>query len=205
MNNWNISGEVLRHGIKGSKYPKLWIQVELQSPIPSISENKLFISFDLDPNPSSKAGKAGEYIKNKLENSNYFFLQEGLIAMVQTSKKLDNGEWQNEDVIGFKGRLNNLSLSNNSFDNINMGLACGIVSKYNHDQEKKIERFIIEEKYRNVKTGEWKSRPIPILREEVSESNPLIGKKVFVFAKLCGATPEGEAKIFGLSKKLIIT
>lgn len=205
MNNWNISGEVLRHGIKGSKFPKLWIQVGLQSPHPSISENKLFITFDLDPNPNSKAGKAGEYIKSKLENSNYFFLQEGLVAMIQVSKKLDNGDWQNDDVIGFKGRLNNLALSNNSFDDINMGFACGIVSKYSYDIDKKLERFIVEEKYRNVKTGEWKSRPIPILREQTEEPNSLVDKKVFVFAKLCGVTPEGEAKVFGLSKKLIIT
>jgi len=197
MNIWNLSGEVLRHGIKGSKYPKLWIQVGTSSPRESgINDNKLFINFDLDANPQSPLSKIGEFIKNKLNTSTQIFVSEAMVANIQTSKKDAEGNWTNEDIIGVRGRVSNIALSNVRHPVINDGIVKGAVTKYFYNPETKEEKFIVADKYRNVKTNEWKTRDVPVMRRSVEDPINLASKYVFVKGTLCGTTLTGESKTF---------
>ncbi len=204
MNSWSISGEILKFGVKGQKYPKLWIQVELPTCSPNITENKFFVNFDIDPNPNSKKGKAAAYIKAKLKDHRFFFLADATIANVQTSKKLEDGTWQNEDVVGVRANISNLVLSKERYAECNVGMASGIVSLWNHDPTSNIEKFITMDSYRNVSTGEYKDRPIPVLHENPANIADLSKKKVFTVGKLCGQTPSGESKVFALAKTVIV-
>ena len=206
MNTWNLSGEVLRHGIKGSKYPKLWIHVGISSPKGSgINDNKVFINFDLDDNAQSPLGKVGEYIKNKLTSNNQIFISEAMVAPIQTSKKDVDGNWSNEDITGVKGKIRNITLSNTRYPVINSGIAKGAVTKYLYNPATKEEKFVVADKYRNVKTNEWKARDVPILRREVEDPLNLTDKYVFVEGNLCGITLTGESKTFIWANQLIVT
>jgi len=203
MNTWFLAGEVLKHGVKGSKqYPTLWIQTSIISPDASIQGNKCFINFSMDANLNSKNGRIGEAIKNKLETCKFFFLQDAMIALITTGKKNDKGEWENEEVPGVRAKLHNLSLSLNRFDDINTGIVSGTVSKYKSDGA--VEKFIVDERYRNPKTNEWKTRPIPILNT-TPIGKDITGSSVFVQAALCGTTPNRESKTFGWAKRIILT
>lgn len=205
MNTWNFSGEIVNHGVKGQKFPKLWLQVLLPSVYTGSNfDNKFFINFDVDPNTSSRAGKLYSYVSNKLKTDRFFFLSDATIAFVQVSKKLPDGSWENEDVIGVKGKLGNLCLSSNRFDNINMGIAEGKVSSWTYDNQSNQEKFIVDDIYRNVKTGEMKTRIIPILNENPPAAIDLTNKKVFTAARISGVTLDGQSKIHCVSKNLIV-
>jgi hypothetical protein len=206
MNSWNISGEVLRHGIRGSKFPKLWIQISLPSPKRStLSDNKIFINFDLDTNLQSSTGKVGEFIKNKLNSCRYIFVSECMVTKIQTSKKDEAGNWTNEDIVGVKGKIGNIVLSTAPYPIINSGVAKGAVTKYNYNPDTKEEKFIVADKYRNIKTNEWNTRDVPIMRCEVESPVNLTSKYVFVEGTLCGTTLTGESKTFIWSNNLIVT
>lgn len=210
MNVWCLSGEVLKFGVKGGQqYPKLWIHVLASAPKDSgIQDNKIFVNFDLDPNNTTKRGRSSEFVKNRLEQGDRFiFVPDCMITMISSSKKGANGEWTKEEIIGVKSKVENIVLATDRFDDINSGFVRGPVQKYYFDSENNLEKFIIEERYRNPKTNEWKSRSIPILNKVTSSQNQvdLTGKFVFVFAAMCGSTPTGENKTFGWAKKLIIT
>jgi len=206
VNTWNLSGEVLRHGIKGSKYPKLWIHIGTSSPRGSgISDNKIFINFDLDANAQSPSGKIGEYVKNKLTSLSQIFISEAMVAPIQTSKKDADGTWSNEDITGVKGRIRNISLSETRYPIINSGIAKGAVTKYLYNPQTKEEKFIVADKYRNVKINDWKARDVPILRREVESPLDITGKYVFVEGTLCGTTLTGESKTFIWANQLIVT
>lgn len=206
MNIWNLSGEVLRHGIKGSKYPKLWIHVGTSLPKGSgLSDNKIFINFDLDANEQSPAGKVGAYIKNKLNSANQIFISEAQVANIQKSKKDSEGNWTNEDVVGVKGKIRNIALSDSQYPIMNSGLAKGAVTKYFYNSETKEEKFIVADKYRNVKTNEWKTRDVPIMRPGVENPIDLTSKYVFVEGTLCGTTLTGESKTYIWANNLIVT
>lgn len=204
MNSWALSGEVLKHGIKGSKYPKLWVLLSVPAPKDSnITDNKLFINFDLDPNKSSPRGKVGDYIVNKLKSSNFMFVSDVIITKVQVSKKLDNGEWENEEMVGLKGNIKNISLDRNRFEVINSGFASGNIGACSSSDAN--SRLIIEDKYRNVATGEWKTRDIPVYKANWNAPSDLSGKSTFVEGTVCGVTPSGENKVFVWANKLILT
>ena len=211
MNVWCISGEVLKYGVKGGQqYPKLWIHVLTSSPKDSaIQDNKIFINFDLDPNNTTKKGRSSEFIKSRLEQGDRFiFVPDCMVTMINSSKKTANGEWTKEEIIGIKSKVENIVLSNDRFDDINLGLVRGPAQKYYFDAENNLEKFVVEERYRNPKTNEWKSRTIPILNKLASGQQPqgdLGGKFVFVQAAMCGVTPSGENKTYGWAKKLIVT
>lgn len=203
INSWNVTGEVLRFGVKGKQYPKLWVQLQLPLPKNStLSENKVFVNFDLDPNTSSKNGKIGQFIQSKLETAKFACLTDATIAYINTSKKLEDGTWANEEVIGIRGKLLHFNLSDNRYPIINHGFAKGIASKYNFNNKE--ERFIIDDKYRNPKTNEWKTRHIPVLDTNVDSPVDLTGKSVFVSGSLCGTTPSGESKVFVWTDKKIV-
>ena len=201
MNIWNFSGEVLKHGIKGTKYPKLWLQVRL--PHPSgwvLDNNNLFLNFDFDANPSTKGGKICSYIKDRLDKDRFFFLHEAFVTGIQIGKKVGE-EWINEEVPGIKGRVSNLKLSSKPFQDINIGLVQGTVSQYFYNEEENVSKFIVEDRYRNPKDNTWKSRKIPLLLPVKMED--LTGKQVFAQAAICGKTPQKIDKVYGLVKKLI--
>jgi hypothetical protein len=208
MNVWNLSGEVLKWGVKGgAQYPKLWIHIQCPSPKNStITDNKIFLNFDLDPNNTTKRGRSSEFIKARLEKGDRFiFVPEAMITMISSSKKGADGQWTKEELIGAKSKVENIVLSTDRFDDINIGFVRGPVQKYYYDQENDLQKFIIEEKYRNPSTNEWKSRIIPILVKLPSSKDDLTGKFVFVQASMCGVMPNGENKTYGWANKLIVT
>jgi len=206
MNIWNLSGEVLRHGIKGSKYPKLWVHVGTSSPTGSgINDNKFFVNFDLDTNLQSANGKVGEFVKNKLQTAKFVFISEAMVADIQKSVKDSDGNWTNEYVTGVKAKIKNIKLSDERYPVLNDGIAKGAVSKYYYDPASKIEKFIVEDRYRNVKTNEFKTRDIPVMRQGVENPEDLSGKYVFVKGTLCGTTLTGESKTFIWANLLIKT
>lgn len=205
MNSWNLAGTILKHGIMGKEYPKLWVQVELNAPKElTLPNNKFFINFDLDNNPSSKNGRAGEYVKSRLTTHTFFFIHDAMIAKLSKSKKQEDGTWTKEEIIGVKGKISNITFYNKRVEAINLGLVQGKVLSFNHDTTTNTSKFLVEERYRNVKTGEWKSREIPLLHIG-SVGEDLTNKYVFVTAFLCGTTPDNQSKIYGLVKNLIIT
>ncbi len=199
MNIWNFSGEILKHGMKGTKFPKLWIQVRLPHPQGWVlPENTFFVNFDFDANPSTKSGKISAFVKDRLSKDRFCFLSEAMIAPIQTSKKVGE-EWQTEEVTGIKGRLGNLKLSSKPFVDINIGLVQGSVSQFALTDT--TTKIIVEDRYRNPKDNTWKSRKIPLLLPFSAEDRT--NSQVFVQAALCGKTPDNQSKVYGLVKKLI--
>lgn len=199
MNIWNFSGEVLKHGIKGTKFPKLWIQVRLPHPQGWVlKDNTFFVNFDFDNNPTTKSGKISAFIKDRLEKDRFFFLSEAMIAPIQTSKKVGD-EWINEEVTGVKGRVGNLKLSSKPFPDINLGIVQGAISQ-SAVSENSVTKIIVEDRYRSPKDNTWKSRKIPLL---LSSSEELPNTSIFAQACLCGKTPENTDKVYGLIRKLI--
>lgn len=206
MNVFNLSGEVIRHGVKGKQWPKLWVQVSASSPQGSgLNDNKLFINFDLDANLQSPVGKIGEYIKNKLDSSRYIFMSEVMVTKLPTSKKGDDGNWIKGEIIGAKGKVRNIQLYTTIPPVINTGFASGNVMRYNFNEETKEEKFIVGDRYRNVKTNEWKTRDIPVLRSNVTDPKDLTSKQVFVEGTLCGTSINGESKTFVWSNKIVVS
>jgi hypothetical protein len=205
MNTWNITGEVLKWGVKGSdKYPKLWVYVQLSSPKDSnIQDNKIFLNFDIDTNTNSKRGRIGELIKHKLQTNPFIFVSDLMITMISTSKKVGE-EWQKEEIVGVKGKIENIALSTNRYEVMNVGLLKGPVLAYHVDQQTNTRKMIIEERYRNPATNEWKSRNIPVMGLAIPDEPDLTGKIVFVSGSLCGVTPDGGNKTFGWTKNLIL-
>jgi hypothetical protein len=205
MNNWNISGQILKHGIKGNQYPKLWIQVELYSPKElTLPNNRFFINFDIDTNSQSKKGRAAEFIKSKLENNKFFFLREAMVAPIKVSEKDKDGNWLNKEVTGVKANIMNLNLFSDRQDNINIGILYGKIVTYAYNAEQNMSKIILEERYRNIQTNEFKSRQIPVMMIGELSGNP-VDTYCFVSAMLCGTTPSGESKVYGFAKNIIRT
>jgi hypothetical protein len=205
MNTWNISGEVIKWGTKGSEqYPKLWIYVQLSCPKHSnIQDNKVFINFDIDPNTSTKKGKVAELIKSKLNTNSFIFISDAMITMISSSKKVGD-TWQKEEMPGVKAKIDNICLSSTRFEICNIGLLKGPVTSYSNDETSNTYKMIVEERYRNPVTNEWKSRSIPILGLSTPNQQNLTGKLVFVNGMLCGTTPDGGSKTFGWAEHLIV-
>lgn len=203
MNNFNISGEILKFGIKGTQYPKLWIQAQLASPKElDIEHNRFFINFDIDPNPNSKKGKVAEYIKSKLQNCSFFFLSEAMITQIKLSKKVGD-TWETEETTGVKANINNLVLASNRFEPINVGLCKGKVTAYTYTESTQYSKIMLEERYRNPLNNEYKSRHIPILYKG-SFGFDITNSFLFTYNMLCGTTPSKESKVYALAKKVVV-
>lgn len=201
MNDWYLSGEVIKHGIKGNKYPILWIQALLSSPKElGLSDNRLFINFAYDNDPNSKAGRTGSYIKDKLVTGNkYFFLSNATVGPVKLSKKNDQGEWETDEVIGVKGNINKLHIANTRYPDFNVGYVEGKMLNYFESND--VSKFLISESYRNIQDNSWKTREIPIMSP--TADLPATSGTFFVCAALCGKTLVGEDKVYGYTRKSI--
>ena len=205
MNSWNLSGEVIRSGVKGKQYPKLWLQVAIPSPRDSlVQDNKVFITFDSDANPNSRLGKIAEYIKATVASKKFIFVSECMIAPIRQSRKLESGEWENYDVTGIRGKLPNITLSSDRFELINLGIVKGLVIASGYDEEKQAYKFVVEERYRTPIDNKWRSREIPMLYKSEDSSIKLDNRNIFVTASLCGTTTDRESKTFGWTNKIIL-
>jgi hypothetical protein len=207
MNIWNVTGEVLRYGVKGKMYPKLWIHLNIPSPPSSgLTDNKLFVNFDLDTNLQSPNGKIGEFIQRKLKDVRYAFLSELMVTKIKTSKKDAEGNWINEDIVGVKGRLRNIKLFDSIPTVLNSGFVSGNVSKYHYNESSKQEKLIVGDRYRNPKTNEWGTRDVPVLYNyfESDTTTNLTSKSVFIDGALCGTSLDGQSKTYIWAKKKII-
>lgn len=202
MNSWNVSGEILKHGIKGTTYKTLWIQASLTTPHESVQSNKIFINFPMEQDTSTKKGRIAAAIIAKLEKNRFFFAQDLSVVAITVGTKKEDGTWDNKEVPGVRGNISNLSLSSERHPDLNIGCVSGTVGKY-VCLESGVEKYLIEEKYRNPKTNEYKVRLIPIYN-----NNPLgkdiTGRNVFISASLCGVTPDRESKTYGWLKKIIV-
>lgn len=197
MNSWSFSGEVLKHGIKGTKFPKLWMQVLLQSPQGYRIENKFFMDFEFTTDTKTVLGKICSLIKNQLDSSRFFFLHDALVAPIKVNKKKEDDTWEVVEVTGIKGKIKNLTLYPHRTPIINTGVVQGEV------KVSKDGKLLVEDRYRNPKDNTWKSRLVPLLvnkQENIKESD-----KIFAVSSLCGRTESGEDRIHGLVNKIIVT
>lgn len=204
MNSWNLSGEVLRSGIKGKQYPKLWVQLDIAAPQGyHLSDNRVFINFDLDLNKQSNKGRVGEFVQSQLEKCRFAFVSDITVCKMKQSKKNSAGEWESEEIIGLKSNIKNIVLADSRYPIINQGAISGNVSKFGHDVQKKLSKFVVEDRYRTPKDNTWHSRPIPVLSADTTDDSDLTGKSVFVDGAICGQTPAGENKVYIWTKNLI--
>lgn len=201
MNSWFLTGEVLKHGIKGTTFKTLWIQAVVSSPDISIQSNKIFLNFPIDSDTSSKKGRIAQAVISKLEKSRFFFAQDIAVVPINVGVKKEDGTWDNKEVPGVRGNISNLSLSTERYPELNNGSVSGTVGKYITTAS--VEKYLIQERYRNPKTNEYKIREVPILNPN-PVGQDLTGKSVYVSAIMCGVTPERESKTFGWTKKIII-
>lgn len=201
MNIWNLSGEILKHGIKGTQYPMLWMLVRLPSPTGfNLQDNKVFVNVDI-PTGNSKMVRVADYVKSKLkefqDKSLFVCLADVSVVPIKVGKKKDDGTWENEEVTGLKAKLGNLYLSEARYPTMNTGFIMGNVS-----HELKVEagyKLIVQDRYRNVSTNEWKTRPAPIyypFNNSHKTDTSYQGKNALVNGSICGQTPEGESKIY---------
>ncbi len=198
MNTWTVSGAVIAQGIKGKKYPTLWVNIEL--PVPKqlqMGKNNVFVNFSLDTNLSSSNGKVGEYVKNTLDSTKFVCVSEAIVSELPFSKRGDDGEWKTIHKPGLKAGIKKIDILNERPPDINIGLVKGKVV------EQTGEKVFIEDRYRIPSTGEWKSRKIPLLLLGADQL-ALVGKLVFVQAHICGATPSGVSKTFGVSDNYVV-
>lgn len=202
MNSWFLTGEVLKHGIKGTTYKTLWIQAAITSPHESIQSNKVFLNFPIDSDTSTKKGRIGQAVISKLDKCRFFFAQDIAIVPINVGvKKEDGSGWDNKEVPGVRGNISNLSLSQERYPLLNNGSVSGTVGKYITTGS--VEKYLVQERYRNPKTNEYKIREVPILNPN-PVGQDLSGKSICVFASMCGVTPERESKTFGWAKNIII-
>lgn len=207
MNSWNITGEIVRYGIKGTKFQQLWIQARLALPKGlTIPENQVFINFPYDPNPSSKAGKTCAYINSQLSATNpcrFFFISDATVGPVKLNRKGEDGEWVTEEITGVRGKINHFHLSEKRFPEMNLGLIEGKI--LNIADMGEYSKFIISERYRNPQDNTWKSRDVPILALTADLPDVVVSRNLFLETALCGVTPSGESKVYGYSRKVIAT
>lgn len=200
MNSWNISGEILSLGVKGKQYPKLWIKTRLSAPKGVQIDNTLFLNFDI-PNQSVKYS---DYIQTQYQSKPFFILIDSTIAPITKNKLNANKEWEKETVIGVKGKLHSLHISDKRFEQINVGLVKGKVSEFGYFMESNHCKYIVEERYRNVATNQWASRKVPLLSLGQPEFGDPTGKEVFCTAELCGVIPPNTQRVYGLIKTMTV-
>lgn len=204
MNTWFLSGEVIKVGIKGKQYPKLWIQLVTTTPKDSsLQTNKLFITCDSDANQNSKLGRLADQIQHQSNTNKFIFIHDAMMAKIQHSKKLDSGEWEVTELPGFKAKLPNISLSSERYPLANTGIVKAKATNVKYDFEAKAYKFILEEQYRTPTDNKWKTRLIPMYYPS-EEKLDMENKQVFITASACGVTLTGESKAYGWANKLII-
>ena len=198
MNTWQLSGNIEGHGIKGKKFPTMWIAINLPLTKLGIDRpNKVFVTLDIDPSTTSTNGRLAEHIKHTISKDKFIVAHECLVTGIPFSKKKDDGEWETIHKPGLKTTVRRISLLDRRPEEINVGLIQGKVVTHSKD------KIIVEDRYRIPSTGEWKSRNIPLLLPRVA-TNSLVGKSILAQAQACGVTPEGESKFFGLVEKFMI-
>jgi len=201
MNCWNFSGDLLGYGRRGSeKFPKIWLRVRLPSarvPLPTdkddtvlVQENILFVNIDL---PQTEAGSRFE---DAIKTANYIFVHNATMAAIKRSKKLPNGTWDTTDVRGIKAKINSIAVYDKKPPDINKAVIHGKVVK----QQDNV--IVVEERYRNVATGEWLTREIPLVSSKDLDTN-LPSKYVTAFAQLLGVTRDGVSKVYGVADLII--
>lgn len=196
MNCWNLTGIVKNFGEKGSKFKKLWINIELVgSDNPS---NTVFINFDLDNQPSTKKYKVGQYVVSTLEKGKNIFINDITLSLIKFSKKLDDGSWTDEEKLGLKANIGNITFLDSPSLTINTGFLKGKVVSHTND------RIIVEHSYRNPIDNTWKTRPIPVLiKSDINymfKDKNLVGNQVFVN----GEINSNDKLFYVLAKQMLV-
>lgn len=185
LNCFNITGTVIAHGIKGGKFPRLWIKIGLE-PITLISKNSsldnisIFVSIDLDPNETSKKGLLGKHVQESLKTHKFIFIPDISFANLSRSKKDDKGEWTSVEEPGYRANIRNIVLSNTRFDPINTGFLSGKVIT---QTDKKV---IIKQNYRVPgKDGfTYKSRDLPVFLDTDLNIKDVTNKNIYITGKI---------------------
>ena len=193
MNTWNFSGTLKNSGIKGTKYQKFWIMLELPD------SSTLFINSDVDSDPNSYSGKAFSRLQPSIEKGDNIFIKDATLTNIKIGKKDDEGNWTNEEKLGIKVAMTRIHKMRSVDTPINCGLLEGIVTAHSES------KLIIENRYRLPSTNEWKSRSVPVKIDEsieyYSRGTSLEGQRVFIRGEV-NSTPD---KIFVIAKQMILT
>lgn len=188
LNCFNLTGTVLGSGVKGDKYPKLWIRVQLD-PITRVhgdgqpEDVTLFLNFDLDANENSNKGRHGKHVQHELQTKKFIMINDVTFTNIPRSKKVkkDDGteEWVTTDEPGLKTNIKNIVLASTRFDSINTGFITGTVVKQSEN------KLILKQQYRipGEKGFTYKDRELPVLLDTDIKQD-ILNKKIFVQGKL---------------------
>lgn len=202
MNSWNISGSVVNFGVKGKKYPTLWVAIEA-TVHPNLlgtsggNKNTVFVSFNIDADPESKKGKVAAYIQNILSKDKFVMVYAAMVTDIPFSKKGDDGEWETIKKPGLKAPISHLRVMDHRPADVNLGIVEGKVIKQSGT------KVLVEERYRLPSSGEWKSRNIPLILSYTGDIQ-LVGKSIYTEVMACSTTETGDSKFHGRSKLLVV-
>lgn len=196
INTWYLSGSIKGFGIKGDKYPKLWISVEVA--IPNKEPCSIFVNVDISNDSSSKLGKQSKFLTDSLSKDKYISIHEAMVAPIQASKKDEAGEWQKFERTSIKAKLYNVFVHDTPPPALNLGIIRGKVV------QQKDQKAIIEDRYLVPTDKTWKSRLVPVLLREDMCYKPLTNKNVLIVANIASLTIENDTKLFGIANKLIV-
>lgn len=190
MNSWTVTGTLKSFGIKGTKFKKLWINIEAPTTSSNSKNNSLFINADIP-----EASKYATKLISNLESGEYSSLlaYDCTVGPIKTAKKKDDGTWEEYYRTGIKTNINRIILSKNVNQEINIGMLVGTITK------KSDNKLIIEETYRHPKQG-FVTREVPImLSKEQNFSFILPGNKCFFLASVSSGD---DSKVHGYCKTI---
>ncbi len=190
-NSWFFTGAIKNFGIKGTKFPRLWIIVDV--PQPQAETSTLFVNIDISNDTSTKQGKQSKYVLDNLGKDKHILVQGAFIGPVKESRKNDAGEWESYERTSVRAKLAGLSILNNVPTPLNTGIVKGRVLKHVED------KLLVEDRYLVPTTNEWKSRSIPLV---YTSNTNLAGKNIFATAILSSLVDDKETKVFGKVIKL---
>lgn len=193
-NSWHVSGTVTGCGVKGTKYPILWVQLQI-NPIQEVyKENtNIFINFKFDADSSKKSHKRAMYLKDQMLKGTFMCTYDMMVSNVRRSKK-EGDEWVNWDEIGYNGKISNIAISDRRIPDLNEGVVSGYVKSHAGT------KLLVADRYKSPADNIWKEREIPVMGPVPGD---LTGKKVVVLGKVCGRTPTGDTKSFIYSDNII--
>lgn len=196
MNTWTITGNIKNFGVKGTKFKKLWIAVDVEGGAQTTST--VFVNFDLDSTPGSKKSRVGDAVQSILQKDKMIAIYDMTVAVLKFPRLLeDKTTWINEERIGIKGNINHISFPTGSVSQINAGFLKGKVSAHTN------KKLIVEQSYQIPNQNTWKTRPVPVMIDDsiayMFDGIDLTGRQVFVTGQVVG----NNNTIYVLAKKLL--
>lgn len=207
LNTVFFSGTILKHGVRESKFPSVWMLVKL-APITltslklNASDISFFITVKLDPNENSKKGIVSKKFLDNLKKCNNFFLKNATLGDVKRGvKKGDN--WEEVYETGIITSASNIVLSNEPIVGYNLCTLEGIASTIEKNKLILTQSYTVPEPSSDKVL--YKQRSIPVLIDSDLDYSQYESKKVFLSGNVIAISSQGsnDKKVFMLSKTII--